>query len=135
MNPNYFRGKQAQQLGEFTQALALAELQRQGATVFPIATPVKVIRGRAVRTAKVSGDIQGWWPGKIARALLCEVKARTRPNDDGSRRFKRPARCDFEDHQLANMKRCDDEGGTGLVAYMSDSGVLIEPGRNWYAQG
>jgi hypothetical protein len=119
--------KLSQQRGEFAEECAVRELLRMGAVrAERLATPVRKIRGRLVRTRKVLADIVGWWPG--GRVLLCEVKCRY---DNGFPR--RPTRCCFEDHQLANLKACDDAGGNGLVAWMSPGGILIEPARNWYA--
>lgn len=118
------RAKRSQQLGEYAQRLAVAELLRQGALrAEELATPIRMIRGRPVRTKKVLGDIIGWWPG--GRFLLCEVKA----HDDHSR----PVRSDFQQHQLDNLRDCAKAGGTAIVAWLSKGGIIIEDARGWYA--
>lgn len=130
-------GKKAQRMGDYVERLAQAELLRQGASRAEIlATPIKMVRGKPIRTRKVLADIVGWWPGsreKPGRALLCECKCR----QDGDE-FRRPVRSDFEDHQIDNLRQCAKDGGTALVAYLyrvPNQGVqlLIEPAENWFS--
>lgn len=117
-------GKRAQQLGEYAERLAAAELLRMGATKAEVlATPIRMIRGKPVRARKVMADIVGWWKG--GRVLLCEVKAHVD--------FSRPVPSDFREHQIDNLRQCATDGGHAVVAWLSKNGIVIEDARGWYA--
>lgn len=129
------RGRKSDDLGKLVQNMAVAELYRMGARGIQVyATPAvcMCVGGKPFKkhTAKVVGDISGFWPG--GRGLLVESKARTR---DGKPR--RPTLSDFEDHQIRALKEAHELGGSALVAYLwEDNGmhrVLIEPACNWWA--
>jgi len=95
----------SQKKGESLELLTLNRLRASGCFVDRIATPVKVIKGKTIRTKKVLGDIIGLNQNGIG--LLCECKNRNR--------LPRPS--DFEPHQIETLEKWGNMGGVALVSF------------------
>lgn len=108
------RGAQARIDGERLEVTAMAALRGMGYIVNRIATPTRVIRGRAIRTAAVAGDLFGCTD--TGRALLVECKSRKGGGCTPS---------DFEAHQLRALQAWAKAGGLALVASWDESGRKV----------
>lgn len=85
-----------------------------------IATPCTVVGGRKRYTGAVVGDIVAIW--QHGQGILCECKARRVRGH-----WRKPVPSDFEPHQILALKRWHACGGSALVGWLSDSGIVIEP--------
>ena len=107
-------GLKAKRLGEALETLTINRLRAAGCLCFPIATPTKVIGGKAIRTATVAGDIMGIT--RDGRPLLVEVKAHA----DGHR----PTLSDFREGQRFALSVWADRKGKVIVAWRNAAGEL-----------
>lgn len=109
------QARRSQRLGEQLEELALSTLRGEGCLVERIATPVRVIGGRRVQTAKVFGDLVGL--NQLGKGLLVECKNRGR----------KPRPSDFRPHQKATLIDWHRRGGVALVAYLDAGRLWLVP--------
>ena len=107
-------GLKAKRLGEALEILTINRLRADGCLCWPIATPMKVIGGKPVRTAQVAGDIMGIT--RDGRPLLVECKSHA----DGSR----PGLCDFREGQRFALGAWADCKGKVIIAWRDAAGNL-----------
>lgn len=99
--------------GEACELAALMQLRAWGCLVDRIATPIRMVRGKPMRTAKVFADIVGI--NAIGKGLLCECKNYGR----------KPRPSDFRPHQVETLRKWAAHGGVALVAWIESGQVKI----------
>lgn len=101
--------------GEALEKAALAQLRAWGCMVERIATPIRMVRGKPLRTTKVFADIIGLNSG--GKGLLVECK--------NYGRIPRPS--DFAPHQLATLHEWTKRGGVAMVVFILDGKLQFLP--------
>jgi Holliday junction resolvase len=109
------KAKASQRRGEALEVYVLARLRGMGCMVERIATPVRMVRGRPMRTAKVFADIIGL--NQDGRGLLVECKNYGR----------KPRPSDFRPHQRDTLTEWARRGGVAAVAWIEDGAFKLYP--------
>jgi hypothetical protein len=109
--------RMAQRTGADFELVVVQRLIMHGCVeVEQVATPMRLVRGIPVRSAKVSCDIKAILP-PFGRAVMVECKLRPGQSLQWS---------DLQEHQHRRLKNCLDAGGIALIAYSdTTSGIHL----------